>query len=343
MTALGAENGSLLPPIQEEDVLALAVSWYQAGHRVALGTVLNTFGSAPRGVGSHILVRDDGAFAGSVSAGCVENLIITQSQAAMRDGNMRKIAIDSAPEPNGNPGLSCGGKIDILIEPVTAEKAASFHEILRGRASGRVVVRALQVETGRDILIDACEEGAAFASYAAAVVAEEKNRVVSVAGEGWLLVAYNVARELVIIGAVHIGEALAYLGAGAGFRVRVIDPRAAYTSGGRFSDVPVEHLWPDEAFAQKPLHPASAVAVLSHDPKIDDDALLAALASPSFYIGALGSKRSHQNRLSRLREAGVKEEDLARIHGPIGLGIGAKSPAEIAISILAEIIQARRQ
>jgi CTP:molybdopterin cytidylyltransferase MocA len=159
----------------------------------------------------------------------------------------------------------------------------------------------------------------------------------------WFLTPYHVPWEIVIVGAVHIAQALASLAVPAGYRVRVIDPRTPYATQERFPGIALEHAWPDEALAGRPLTAHSALVALAHDPKLDDMALMAALRSPAFYVGALGSTRTHARRLARLQAMGLTQNEIAKIHGPVGLAIGARTPAEIAIAILAEIVKLRRQ
>ncbi len=158
----------------------------------------------------------------------------------------------------------------------------------------------------------------------------------------WFLTVFNPPLDLAIIGAVHIAQPLARMAALADYAVRVIDPRTAFATEERFPNVALSHDWPDEALAARPLTARSAIVALTHDPKLDDPALTAALRSPAFYIGALGSRQTHARRLDRLRAQGFSDADLARIHGPIGLNIGARSPAEIAVAVLGEMTAALR-
>ena len=203
------------------------------------------------------------------------------------------------------------------------------------------MVRALDIATGDERLIDPTTDTSKLGLAASDALARDASGTVTVEDRDWFLTLYNVPWELVIIGAVHIGQALAQLASVAGYRIRVIDPRPAYASAERFPGMAVEQSWPDEALAVRKLSVRSALVVLAHDPKIDDHGLITALASPAFYIGALGSKRTHARRLARLTEAGLTQKDLDRIRGPVGLAIGARSPGEIAISILAELVQVR--
>jgi len=212
----------------------------------------------------------------------------------------------------------------------------------RDISQGRAIVRATDLETGEERLIDPNADTTALGTAAASAARADRSGMAVIDGRSWFLAVYNPPLELVVVGAVHIAQPLARMALLAGYGVRIVDPRTAFASPERFPDVSLSHDWPDEALAKGPLGTRSALAVLAHDPKIDDPALIAALRSPCFYIGALGSKKTHAARLQRLRDAGIGEADLARIHGPIGLAIGAKSPAEIAISILAEMTQELR-
>ena len=221
-------------------------------------------------------------------------------------------------------------------------RRASLEQLLAMRRKGRAIVRALDVESGEEILIDPATDLSPLGRAAARALKEDASQRIILDNRVWFLTVYNTPWELVIIGAVHIAQALAQLGADMGFSVRVIDPRGAYAAPERFAGVRVIQGWPDDALAAEPLTARSALIALSHDTKVDDPALVTALRSPAGYIGALGSVRTHARRLARLGALGFSERELARIHGPVGLGIGARSPAEIAIAILAELVQLRR-
>jgi xanthine dehydrogenase accessory factor len=219
---------------------------------------------------------------------------------------------------------------------------AILEQLMAARRDGRVLVRALEVESGTEKLIDPAADRSAFGLAAAAAVDEDKSRRITIEGRTWLLTVYNTPWELVLVGAVHIAQALAVLADAAGYRVRVIDPRAPYATLERFPNIALQREWPDEALALQPLTARSALIALAHDPKLDDAALAVALRSPAFYIGALGSVRTQARRLARLEAQGFSAADLSRVRGPVGLAIGARSPAEIAIAVLAELIQRRQ-
>lgn len=216
-------------------------------------------------------------------------------------------------------------------------KLETLHALREARAHGRPIVRALDLSSGEERLIDIFDGASELVHAAAGASRSDRSGIVDIGGRQWFLEVHNAPPDLRIVGAVHIAQALARMAMLADYRVTVIDPRGAFATAERFPDVLLSQDWPDEAMAKAPLGSRSAVVVLTHDPKIDDPALVAALHSDCFYIGALGSKKTHAARLGRLRDLGMSDEGLARIHGPVGLAIGARSPAEIAISIVAEM------
>jgi xanthine dehydrogenase accessory factor len=218
----------------------------------------------------------------------------------------------------------------------------TLEQLMAARREGRLLVRALDVASGEERLIDPSADTSPLGLAAAAAARADAGRRVIFEGRTWFLSAYHTPWEIVVIGAVHIAQALAALAAAAGYRVRVIDPRSPYATAERFPDVMLQREWPDEALAKQPLTAHSALIALAHDPKLDDAGLAVALRSPAFYIGALGSMRTHARRLTRLQAQGFTPAELGKIHGPVGLAVGARSPAEIAIAILADLVQQRR-
>jgi len=216
-------------------------------------------------------------------------------------------------------------------------KRETLQALRRARERDRPVVRAVTLSTGEEKLIATFADAGELAHAAAVAVRGDRSGIVEILGEQWFLEVHNPPVDLRIVGAVHIAQSLARMAALTDYRVTVIDPRGAFATAERFPHVLLSQDWPDEALAKAPLGSRSAVVVLTHDPKIDDPALVAALNSGCFYVGALGSKKTHAARLARLRGLGISEDQLARVHGPVGLAIGARSPAEIAISIIAEM------
>jgi xanthine dehydrogenase accessory factor len=210
------------------------------------------------------------------------------------------------------------------------------------RGTGRAIVRATDLATGEDVLVDPASDRSSLGQAAAVAARADQSGSVEIEGKTWFLAVYNPPLDLAIVGAAHIAQPLAHMASMTGYGVRIIDPRTAFATEERFPGMAISHDWPDEALAKAPLGFRSALVVLAHDPKIDDPGLIAALNSDCFYVGALGSRKSHAARLMRLKKAGLSDEQTARIHGPVGLDISAKSPAEIAVSILAEMTLALR-
>jgi xanthine dehydrogenase accessory factor len=328
----------------DDDPLKSATGWMRESRGVAMATVTRTWGSAPRPAGSQMAVREDGAFAGSVSGGCVEGSVIGEAQAALKDGRARNLKFGVSNEDAWAVGLACGGTIEINVAPVrTREQRETYTLLEHARRDKRAAVLATDILSGESRVIFPGEmTDGALAELAVKAARRDESATVEADGKSWFLTVFNSPLDLAIIGAVHIAQPLARMATLADYAVRIIDPRTAFATSERFPNVTLSHDWPDEALKAKPLGPRSAIVALTHDPKLDDPALSEALRSPAFYIGALGSKQTHARRLERLKANGFSDAELARIHGPIGLNIGARSPAEIAVAILGEMTQVLR-
>ncbi len=295
-------------------VIAAASAW--KGAPLALATVVSTWGSAPRPRGSHMIVHQDGRFEGSVSGGCVENDILTTAAEVIAGAPFAVKQYGVADAAAWEVGLPCGGEISVMVQPISAEgfDPELFDRIAEARDHGEALAVITDLDTGQSSLRPL--EGAAFV-----------NR-------------YDPPRRLLIVGAVQIAQALAGLARELGINTTVIDPRARFLTEERFPGVALDDRWPDDAVAALKPDPATAVVTLSHDTKIDDPALFAALSAQTGYVAALGSRRSHAARRERLAALGVGDIDLDRIDAPAGLDIGAIGPAEIALSIAAAMIGA---
>jgi xanthine dehydrogenase accessory factor len=306
-------------PATVDDLATLrtALGWARSGAGAALATVIATWGSAPRRVGAHLAVRGDGLFEGSVSGGCVEADVILAAQDLIAAGSGHAVLeYGVADTVAWAAGLACGGQIRILVQRIADDGlgAALVQAVLDATAAGRGGAISSDPATGQ-----------------------------AVAGDGGPFVRpYPPPRRLAIIGAVHIAQALVPLATALGVAPTVIDPRGMFAADARFAGLPLDRRWPDEALADFRLDAASAVVALTHDPKVDDVALAAALASPAYYVAALGSRKNHAARLERLAALGAAPAELVRVHGPAGLAIGAADPAEIALSIAAQMTAAWR-
>ncbi|MCJ7512328.1 MAG: XdhC family protein [Anaerolineales bacterium] len=344
------------------DVLSDLQAWLAQGKAVALATVVSTWGSAPRPAGSKMLIDQDGAMVGSVSAGCVEGAVVEEALGVLRTGRPRLLRYGVADDTAWQLGLACGGEIRVLVEPVSGLLAqpGAFERWAAAIAERRSAVRAVVVGgpeamIGSSRLVDGTGADGSTPPSQLTAAMEADGRELLASGspevriypqpEAEVEVFFDVDRPpplLVIVGAVHIGVALCRLAKAAGYRVVVIDPRRGFNTAERLPEADDRLiLWPDEALDSLGVTDGTAVAILSHDPKIDDPAVIAALRSPAFYVGALGSKRTNRLRHERLLEAGLTEEELGRLYAPIGLDIGGRAPEEIALSILAQIVGVR--
>ena len=309
-----------------------ALDWHLAERGAALATVVETWGSAPRRVGSQLAVSGTGEMAGSVSGGCVEGAVVTEALEALEDGAPRMLEFGVSDGDAFAVGLACGGTIRVLVQPVGEAFAPDLLQELVTARADRVAVAAISDAEGR--VSEVTQQGYPERFRMDRSGFEEDGRFVAV---------HNPPLRLAVVGAVHIAQTLVPMARATGFDPVVIDPRDSFASPERFPDTRILSDWPDEAVAEVGLDARTALVLLTHDPKLDDPALEAALAGTCFYIGALGSTRTHAKRLDRMREKGFDEAALARIHGPVGLDIGAANPAEIAVSILAEMVQVLRK
>ena len=316
------------------DLPKLAFDWHRAGRGAALATVVQTWGSAPRQAGSQMVIDGSGAMEGSVSGGCVEGAVITEALEAISDGQRRVLTFGVSDDDAFAVGLACGGEIKVLVEPVgTAIPLELLEDLIAKRQKGQAVAYVTDLQSGEPRLRSADNYPNRFSLDQSGIETDARTFVC----------VHNPPLRLAIVGAVHIAQYLAPMAQACGYDVSVIDPRPAFASVKRFGEVDLRDKWPDEALAEMALDARTAVVTLAHDPKIDDPAITAALQAEVFYIGCLGSKRTHAKRLERLGKAGFDAEDLSRIHGPVGLPIGGRQPAEIAISIMAELTQVLRK
>lgn len=310
-----------------------ALEWVRAGQGAALATVVQTWGSAPRRAGAQMVVSGNGDMMGSVSGGCVEGAVVVEAMEALEDGAPRLLEYGVSDGNAFAVGLACGGTIKVLVEPVgPAMPVAMLEELVAARAARDPVAYVIDLQDWTRRL-DRDGHVARFASDRTGV--EEDGRT--------FVAIHNPPLRLAIVGAVHIAQALVPMARIAGYDPMIIDPRGAFGSEARFPGETLIDDWPDAALAQVGMDARTALVLLTHDPKLDDPALHVALNSQAFYIGALGSTRTHAKRVERLGEAGFTPDQIARIRGPVGLDIGAASPPEIAVSILAQMIATLRQ
>ena len=307
----------------DREVLKSAVAWLAAGHRSVLATVVRTWGSAPRPVGAMLVIRDDGMVMGSVSGGCVEDDMIDRVRAAkIAAGRPELVVYGVTKEQAERFGLPCGGTLEIVVEPLTG--ASQLAELLERVSRHELVARRLDMSTGAVTL--------APGKWSDALEFDGKS-LLSVHGPRW---------RLLIIGAGQLSRYLAQMAQALDYQVTVCDPREEYAEGWDLPGATLDRRMPDDVVLALNLDAHSAVVAVTHDPKLDDLALLEALKSPAFYVGALGSRKNNETRRRRLAQFDLAASEIARLHGPVGLRIGSKTPPEIAVSILAEMTMVRR-
>ena len=317
-----------------DDIPALALAWHLAGRGVVLATVIETWGSAPRRVGSQLVIDRDGAMEGSVSGGCVEGAVITEAMEALVDGRARLLEYGVSDDDAFAVGLACGGRIRVLLDVVGGSlPEAVLADLVAARAARQPVA----------LIADLDGRGRRLEGPAGMPDRFRADRS-GVTEDGVAFVAiHNPPLRLIVVGAVHIAQPLVAMARMAGHDPVIIDPRPAFGAAARFPGERIIEDWPDEALTALAPDARTAVVTLTHDPKLDDPAIRATLGSGAYYLGCLGSTRTHAKRLTRLAEAGFGPQDLARIHAPVGVDIGAQGPGEIAVSIMAQITAVLRK
>ena len=308
-----------------DDILTPMSVWLKEKRKVALATVISTWGSAPRPVGGQMAIDSNGEIIGSVSGGCVEGAVINEGINSINDGKLRIKDYGISNDMAWEVGLACGGELKILIQPLNLEDEIvySIVENIKNREPTKILINCL---TGSRHIDNSIINQISYYDK----IKEEFIHVI------------DPKPRLFIVGAVHIAQALISLAKTADFEIILIDPRDHFATKDRFPNCKIINEWPDTALSNFILDKATHLVTLTHDPKIDDPALIYTLKKDIGYIGSLGSKKTHNKRCERLIDIGFSQNDINKIHGPIGLNIKAKTPAEIAVSIMAEIINFRR-
>ncbi len=344
-----------------KEVISDIDKWLAEDDAIALATVVQTWGSAPRKVGAKMALTPGGKMSGSVSGGCVEGAVFDEGVETLENGRSKLLHYGVADETAWEVGLACGGIIEVFVEPLNSDiyyftqsllnedKAFATATVISGSADllgKKAVVQHDEKMVGQiSPELDSAVSNTARAALNNGRSERKKITLPNVNTEIELFIEVNLPKpRLVMVGGVHIAIALTAIAKTLGYETIVVDPRRAFGSEARFPHVDtLIQAWPDKAFEQIQLNDSTAVAMLTHDPKIDDPALNIVLNSRAFYIGALGSNKTQAKRRGRLAKMGFDETQIGRIYGPIGLDIKASTPEEIAVSIMAEIIAARRK
>jgi xanthine dehydrogenase accessory factor len=327
-----------------EDTLNQAETWRTRGDKVALATLVRSRRSAPRPLGNKLAISQRGEMAGSVSGGCVEGAVFEEAQSVLAGGPPKLLYYGIADDTAWNVGLACGGEIWVWLEaydgwPVPGERAARV-TVVEGPAAGAHLLVTPEGRAGGDLEGDLVE---AATSAGQDAIERERNATVEVPDGLVFAEALVPPPRLVVVGAVDTAESLCRMAKALGWRTAIVDPRGTFATAERVPSADrLVVRWPDKGYDELGLAPEDAVVVLTHDPKLDDPAITEALLRGAGFVGALGSRRTQEKRFARLRENGrLNEQQLALVSGPVGLDIGAHTPEETAVSILAEVIASR--
>lgn len=335
------------------DIFSEIKNWADKGKHLATATVIQTWGSSPRPVGSVLAISGEGEMLGSVSGGCIEGAVVREALAVMKTGIPRRVHYGVSDEEAWEVGLSCGGKVEVFIEPFVsssseATEQAVWQQLQQSISANQSCIFLSQMSGERPdhrlVLPDGSSQGGpveqALQQLALQAYAERKTQTLETEKTVWFAQVFPRKSQLILIGSAHISADLVGLGKTFGFETIVIDPRGIFAQKTQFP-VPPDQLhidWPAEVLPRYTLDAYTYLVMLTHDPKIDDQALQLALRSEVAYIGALGSKKTAAKRRTRLTEAGFSEAEIDRVYGPVGIDIRAKKPREIALSIMAQII-----
>jgi xanthine dehydrogenase accessory factor len=330
------------------EILGSVDSWLKENHQIALATVVETWGSAPRRPGAKMSINEAMGMAGSVSGGCVEGAVVEEALDSLKKNKPRLLNFGVSDDTAWDVGLACGGKIAVYVEPLDSQwwqlvsdhirqnKSATSVTIISGEMAGQKVL------TDNDTVLYSTASTALQDKLVKAGQSHPATERVQIDDLDVLVDVHRPQPHLILIGGAHVAIALKNIAHVLGFRVVLIDPREAFATEERFPDVElISHSYPDKALQEIGLNAGSYVAILTHDPKIDDPALRVALTSPAPYVGILSSMKTHEKRIQRLTAAGLDSQLLQRVRVPIGLDIGAQTPEEIALCIMAEIIAVR--
>ncbi|MDE2790410.1 MAG: XdhC family protein [Paracoccaceae bacterium] len=321
---------------RHDQVPEIAMEWIRDGKEVVLATVIETWGSAPRPVGSQLVISSEMEIEGSVSGGCVEGAVVAEAMDSLADGHCRVLEFGVSDDEAFSVGLACGGTIHVIVEPVgvgTGPTQETIAEICAARRKRQAIALRIDLATWCRRLQAARGDGQGDPVFSSGSRIE---------GSEFVLV-HVPPLKLVVVGAVHIAQPLLKIARLAGYSTVLVDPRDSFATQSRFPGEIIMTDWPDEALAILGLDARTAVVTLTHDPKLDDPAIRSVLDSEAFYLGCLGSRRTHEKRMQRLADSGVPRALIdERVHAPVGLDIGAASPAEIAVAIMAEITASLR-
>ncbi|MEC8100277.1 MAG: XdhC family protein [Pseudomonadota bacterium] len=312
--------------MNEKEIFLKAEEWLIKEFDIAIISVIKTWGSSPRPVGSSMIVNSKNEIVGSVSGGCIENFVFAKALEVIKSNRFQILEFGVTNSQAWEVGLTCGGRIKVLVEKFSREDLGIIKKINNIFNSEGHIILATNLSNGRREVLE--KKNSEYIS----------SKIEKIKTTNWFLKLFTSQFKVIIIGAVHISEPLIALAKTLSFKIYLIDPRNNFSKEKFQKNVHLLNEWPDEGLKKIGIDEKTSIVTLTHDPKLDDPALLYALSSNAMYIGSLGSKKTHAARIKRLEKKGFKKEQLNRIHGPIGLSINAKTPAEIACSIISQII-----
>ena len=339
-----------------QDIIDAVYRWRKQEKVIAIATVTETWGSSPRGVGAQMIVSKDGEMVGSVSGGCVEGAVVDACLEIMRTGKQKYLHFGVTDQTAWEVGLSCGGKISVFVRLLDVqifdclcavwkqERKFAILTVIQG-PDQLIANEILLLDDGQTIGDIGPEFSDQVLALAANTLNTGKSHLVTTNYEFELFInCIAPLPAMIIVGGVHIAITLVSFAKNLGFRTIVVDPRRSFASQIRFEHADKVYIdWPEEVFKQLKITESTAIVVLTHDPKIDDPAIVLALSSPAFYVGALGSKKTQADRRQRLLNLGLGEEQMRRLYAPIGLNLGGNTPEQIALAIMAEIVQVQNE
>ncbi len=323
--------------MNEKEIYSKIFEWLKNKKDVAIANVIETWGSSPRPVGSIMAINDNHEIIGSVSGGCVENYVFSEALKVIKDNKVKTLEFGVTNSKAWEVGLTCGGKIKVFLEKVSYLEIDYIKRINSAFNDNNSILIATRLLDGKRKILNHAENLSLKNNFKVNLNTVKSGLKV-LSDEVWFLKNYQNNIKVIIIGAVHIAEPLIKFLNNLAYEIFLIDPRSTFNEK-KFSTVKILKEWPDEALKKIKIDKNTAIVTLTHDPKLDDPALIYSLNTDAFFIGCLGSNKTHNSRILRLKKKDINQKSLSRLNGPVGIDIGAKTPTEIAVSIISQIIK----
>ncbi len=322
--------------MNEKEIYNKILQWLNNKKEVAIANVIETWGSSPRPVGSIMAINSDHDIIGSVSGGCIESFVFSKALEVIKNNNVETFEFGVTNSKAWEVGLTCGGKIKVFLEKISHKDIDLIKKINEVYTKNKTMLIATRLNDGKRDMFDNADADKLKEKFKINFNTIKSGIIIS-DNQEWFLKAFQNNAKIIIVGAVHIAEPLINFANHLTYEVFLIDPRSNFNEK-KFNNIKIFKEWPDEALKKITVDKNTAIVTLTHDPKLDDPALEYSLKTNAFYIGCLGSKKTHDSRILRLKKKGINEDELKRLNGPVGISIGAKTPSEIAVSIISQII-----